>query len=97
MNFKFLPPARAELHAAARYYEQCVPGLGFEFLLEIRAAIRRMIDFPEAWQILDDRIRRCRTHTFPYGLIYTFDNGDILILSVMHLHRHPGSWRQNLQ
>ena len=96
MNFKFLPPARAELHAAARYYEQCVPGLGFEFLLEIHAAIRRMTDFPEAWQMLDNGIRRCRTHRFPYGLIYTVDNDELVIICVMHLQRHPDSWRRNL-
>jgi plasmid stabilization system protein ParE len=91
-----LPPARRELQVAARYYEDCVPGLGHDFLLEVREAIQRIILWPEAWQPLDPEIRRCRTHRFPYGIIYVIEKGEVLILSVMHLHRHPDSWRKNL-
>ncbi|MEJ0088247.1 MAG: type II toxin-antitoxin system RelE/ParE family toxin [Limisphaerales bacterium] len=46
---------------------------------------------------LTGEIRRCRTHRFPYGIIYTVENSEVLIVSVMHLHRHPESWRENLQ
>jgi toxin ParE2 len=41
-------------------------------------------------------IRRCRLGRFPYGLIYTLDNGDILVLAVAHLHRRPDYWRDRL-
>ena len=96
MNFHLLPPARQELRDAARQYEDCVPGLGQDFLQEIRETIRRIIQWPEAWQPLDEYIRRCRTHRFPYGIIYAVERGEIVVISVMHLHRHPGSWRKNL-
>ena len=97
MNFRLLPPARQELRDAARYYEDCVPGLGHDFLQEVRETIHRIIQWPQAWQPLDEEIRRCRTHRFPYGIIYAVENGEVLIVSVMHLHRHPDSWRKNLQ
>lgn len=42
MKFRLLSPARRELQAAARYYENCVPGLGHDFLLEVRATILRI-------------------------------------------------------
>ena len=96
MNFHFLPPAAEELRSAARYYQRQVPGLGREFLTEVRATIFRIIQWPEAWQQLDAEIRRCRTHRFPYGLIYTVEQGEVLIISVMHLHRRPDSWRKNI-
>ncbi|MBW8863731.1 MAG: type II toxin-antitoxin system RelE/ParE family toxin [Verrucomicrobia bacterium] len=96
MKFRLLSPARQELQAAARYYENRVPGLGHDFLLEVRATIQRINQWPEAWQSLDTEIRRCRTHRFPYGIIYVVEKGEVLILSVMHLHRHPESWRKNL-
>ena len=35
-------------------------------------------------------------HRFPYGIIYAVENGEVLVISVMHLHRHPDSWRKNL-
>jgi cytochrome P450 len=51
---------------------------------------------PQAWFALDEEIRRCRTHRFPFGVIYTIEQGEVLVISVMHLHRHPESWRRNL-
>ena len=97
MKFRLLPPAAGELRSAARYYERQIPGLGHDFIHEFRATIHRIIQWPEAWQSLDADIRRCRTHRFPYGIIYTVENGEVLIVSVMHLHRHPDSWRKNLR
>jgi plasmid stabilization system protein ParE len=97
MKFRLLPPAAGELRAAAHFYEQQIPGLGHDFLAEVRATIRRIVQWPEAWQPLDAEIRRCRTHRFPYGILYAMENGEVLIVSVMHLHRHPESWRKNLQ
>jgi len=96
MKYRLLQPAAGELRSAARYYEGQVPGLGHDFLLEVRATIIRIFQWPEAWQPLDAEIRRCRTHRFPYGIIYAVENGEILIVSVMHLHLHPDSWRKNL-
>ena len=49
MKFRLLPPAARELREAARYYEDRVPGLGFDFLQEVRAAIRRILMHPAAW------------------------------------------------
>jgi plasmid stabilization system protein ParE len=94
-KFRLLPPAKRELRDAAHYYEGCISGLGHDFLLEVRETIQRIVQWPQAWQPLDDEIRRCRTHRFPYGIIYTLENGEVLVLSVMHLHRHPDSWRKN--
>jgi plasmid stabilization system protein ParE len=96
MKFRLLAPAAGELRSAARDYENQIPGLGHDFVTEVRATILRITQWPEAWQPLADEIRRCRTHRFPYGIIYTVEQGEVLIISVMHLHRHPDSWRKNL-
>jgi hypothetical protein len=69
MTFRFLPPAAIEVRKAARYYEEKVPGLGFDFIAEVRAAVRRILAHPQAWCALDAEFRRCRTSRFPYGLI----------------------------
>lgn len=52
--------------------------------------------YPHAWHSLDQGIRRCRTNRFPYAVIYTLEAETVLIISVMHLHRHPDTWRKNL-
>ncbi|HWI56183.1 MAG TPA: type II toxin-antitoxin system RelE/ParE family toxin [Bacillota bacterium] len=89
MTYQLLPPA-------ARYYEEKVPGLGVEFIAEVRSTIRRILAHPEAWCLLDPEFRRCRTARFPYGIIYTIEGDYILIVSVMHLHQHPDTWKENL-
>ena len=33
---------------------------------------------------------------FPYGLIYHVRDEMLLIVAVMHLHRHPDVWRDRL-
>jgi plasmid stabilization system protein ParE len=96
MICRFLPPAASEVRKAAHYYEENVAGLGFDFIAEVRAAIRRILANPQAWQPLDHKFRRCRTARFPYGIIYSIENDQVLVVSVMHLHRHPKTWRKNL-
>lgn len=39
---------------------------------------------------------RSRLHRFPYGVIYTRDGADVLMLAVSHQHRKPGYWRTRL-
>jgi plasmid stabilization system protein ParE len=95
--YRFLTPALLEVEAASQFYESNRQGLGREFLDEVDATIQRILVNPEAWQVLENDIRRCRLKRFPYGIIYTpLENGTVLIISVMHLHRRPASWRGNL-
>ena len=97
MKVRFLEIAELELDDAIRWYESQVPRLGDAFLVEVLSAATRIAQYPEAWQSLDDDLRRCRLSRFPYGLIYAIEGGDILVLAVAHLHRNPDYWRDRLQ
>lgn len=96
MNFRLLPPARRELNDAALYYERQVPGLGAEFYDEVERTIDRIRAWPDAWGRIAPRHRRCLMKRFPYGIIYTIHDDEVLIVSVMNLHRHPDTWKENL-
>jgi toxin ParE2 len=97
VTVRFLDIAEIELDEAIHWYDQQALGLGDAFLVEVLAAARRITLYPEAWHPLGDGIRRCRLTRFPYGLIYTVDKNDILILAVAHLHRKPDYWRDRLR
>ena len=97
MTVRFLEVAQRELDEAIAYYNSQVPGLGDAYLVESVATIERIRRFPEAWQPLGEQVRRCRLRRFPYGLIYTVDEGNILIVAVAHTHRRPGYWRDRLK
>lgn len=39
---------------------------------------------------MDEDVRRCLTHVFPYGVLYTIEADFILVVAVMHCSREPG-------
>ena len=95
-RYRFTSSALTELTQAILYYEQRENGLGATFLNEIEATLDRVLQNPAAWHQLSPRTRRCRTHRFPFGLIYQIRADEILITSVMDLRRDPARWKDLL-
>jgi len=93
MSYRFHPEAEVELNLSIDYYESIEPGLGYDFAIEVYDTIQRVLEFPKAWTILDGEVRRSLVKRFPYGVLYSEDAGDILILAVMNLHRAPDYWK----
>ena len=93
MTFVFHPDAAEEFYASIDYYEDCEPGLGYDFSIEVYSAMQHITDYPKAWPILEDDVRRCLTNRFPYGILYSIETDTIFILAIMNLHRHPDYWK----
>ncbi len=93
MTFSFHPEAEYEFLSSINYYEECEEGLGYDFSIEIYSTVQNIIDYPMAWPILEDDVRRCLTNRFPYGIIYSIEPNEIFILAVMNLHRDPEYWK----
>ncbi len=64
----------ADIEAAFEWYESEQPGLGLEFLNEVRAAYSRMLDGPLRYQELRSGIRRALTRRFPYAIYFSVDD-----------------------
>lgn len=94
MSFSFHPEAQEEFDKAIGYYENIASGLGYDFALEVHSAIKRSIELPKAWVILDGEIRRSLVRRFPYGVLYSEEPDGIFILAVMNLHRDPEYWKK---
>jgi hypothetical protein len=94
MKYSFHPDAELEFVMAIEYYEGCLKGLGNDFALEVYDTIKRIIANPEAWQKLGENIRRSLVNRFPYGVLYVYENNEIIILAIMHLHRNPDYWKE---
>jgi hypothetical protein len=93
VTFLFHPEAEAEFNRAIDYYEEVEPGLGFDFAIEVQLAIQRSVTFPKAWPFIEVEIRRCLVRRFPFGILYSIENGGISVIAVMHLHRMPEYWK----
>ena len=67
-------------------------GLGLRFREEVKKAIVRILEYPEAWSVERGEIRRCLLHTFPYKILYSIEKDHIFIIAVAHQHRKPDYW-----
>jgi len=69
------------------------PDLGYDFALEVYAAISRAESYSMCWALIDASVRRSLVSRFPYGVLYADSEKGIYILAVMNLHRKPGYWQ----
>lgn len=96
MNVRYLSLAEEELGKAIEYYEDKEVGLGLRFYAEYRAALARILAYPDAWYPLSEKTRRCRTKVFPLGIIYQVRSDGILIIAVSELHQKPKYWKDRV-
>jgi len=93
MSFRFHPEAEHELQEAVEYYEDIESGLGYDLSVEVYSTIQRAVAYPRAWPVLVGEIRRALVRRFPYGVLYSEEEGTLLVVAVMNLHREPGYWK----
>lgn len=96
ISIRFLKTAQAELDEAVLYYNGESPGLGNEFLVESLNRLESIVAYPRAWHLYTSETRRCQLHRFPYAIVYLYDDDEILVIAVAHMHREPDYWRDRL-
>ena len=96
MRYEFHPAALEEYDKAVLWYAEREFKLAIRFIESVEDAIRRVLEAPARWPMIDDDIRRCLTHVFPYAVLYTFEPDFILIVAVMHCSRKPGYWKRRI-
>ena len=97
-TFRFHPEAELEAQAALDWYEDQLPGLGAEFLDELKRIIDLITDSPLIWPVWPDvdtqyPIRRALLSRFPFGVAYLPLGEEIRVYAVAHLSRKPGYWK----
>lgn len=92
------PDAAEELHNARRWYsEHAGPIVSARFIAEFHR-LRTIIGAePKRGPEIEPGIRRILFRDrFPYGMIYTIREQNVVVIAVMHLHREPGYWRSRI-
>jgi plasmid stabilization system protein ParE len=94
----FRPAARLEFDEAVTWYENERIGLGEEFKLEVKAALKRALVNPEFFQRVRGRAQRIRLRRFKKYAIYFAIKDDVFsIISVFHGARNPAELRRRLK
>ncbi len=94
---EFLLAAEDDLTEIILSYNQKQLNLGYEFLDEVKRALLRISDFPNAWPKLSQHTRRNQVNRFPFGIIYQNRSEKILIIAIMNLHSEPNNWKKRLR
>jgi len=90
------PAVEADVEAAFDWYEGEEPGLGFEFLEELRAAYHRILEHPFGYQDLRSGIRRALSRRFPYAVYFSVEGETIVIVAVLSTARDPAEWQRRI-
>ena len=95
--YRLLSRASDDLEAGVSYYESENPGLGYRFTLEVRRLCRLIAKSPAGGFEVRPDVRRRILRRFPYSILYTVDDGEILIVAIAHQSRRPGYWSRRVQ
>lgn len=79
--------AAQDIEEAAAWYEEQLPGLGVEFVLEIDAVMQRIQETPKAFPAIYNDFRRALPHRFPYAVYFRFDGVDAGVYAVLDQRR----------
>src|ERR1700761_4897695 len=93
MRYEFHPEALEEYRQAANWYKIRGPEIAQQFGQSVEDAIKRILDAPMRWRMIDEDVRRCLAHIFPYAILYTLERDFILLVAVMHCSRKPDYWK----
>jgi len=86
--------AQRDIDEAAVWYEGERAGLGLQFLDELDVLLRRVADSPFQFPNITAHVRRALLHRFPYGVYFLHSDQTVEVIAVLHLHRHPDTWKR---
>jgi len=94
--YRYLTPAAEELTEASQFYESQSAGLGADFLDAVQQTVNVLRQQALIGQEVGAGLRKALTHTFPFALIYSPEEKEILIVAVAHQRRKPRYWRERI-
>ena len=87
------PQAQLDIADAAGWYQDQKAGLGIRFLDEVGRVLSRARMSPHQFPEIESGIRRGLLQRFPYSVYFSVSAESVEVISVLHQHRHPNTWR----
>ncbi len=88
------PGADLDVESTFQWYDNELPGLGLEFLDELRSTYDRIVHGPLKYQDLRSGVRRALLRRFPYAVYFAVAADVIVVLAVLHANRDPAEWQK---
>ena len=91
-GYRLIADAQRELRSGASFYDAQDPGLGKDFVLEVRRLCRRIVEVTRLGTEVQPGVRRRLVRRFPYAILYVIEDSEILVLAIAHQSRRPDYW-----
>ena len=88
--------AAEEFDEAVEWYEIQSKGLGKRFKKAVAAKIKKIKQHPDCFLIEADNLYKAYIPKFPYKILYTIENGRMIIWAIAHMHRKPWYWQSRM-
>ncbi len=88
--------AEIEMVEAMTWYRERSPRAAEGLWLKVQEAKRSMALFPLAAPLISAKVRRFILSGYPYDLVYSVREEEIVILAFAHHSRKPGYWLERL-
>jgi plasmid stabilization system protein ParE len=86
------PEALDEISQAAAWYEGRATGLSAEFLRALDATLASLRRNPRQYPVVHNNLRRALLRRFPYSLIYTASDDEVVVVACAHGRQDPRRW-----
>lgn len=94
----FKSAALLELEEAVAWHEDAQPGLGKDFKVEVKAALKRALDHPERFPKARGAARKIRLKRFKqYAIYFAVSGTTFAVLAVFHGARDPAQLLRRLK
>ena len=94
LAFNVRVEAQSDIEEVAVWYEQRAAGLGDSFLTELDDLFSRIVAMPRQFPEIEEGFHRSLLRRFPYAVYFSLRQYEIVVFAVLHIHRHPESWKQ---
>ena len=96
MNYRIVPSpdAEADFTLASWWYQQIDPNLASRFMVESRAKLARIAQFPYQFPLVNGAVHRALLKRFPYAIYYSLEHDEVSITAILHQRRSDDIWKK---
>lgn len=96
MKIRIHELAVKELDEAVEWYEFQSEGLGKKFRQLVRDQVKNIVKNPTWYLKESDYIYKVFIPRFPYKILYTTEENQIIIWAIANMHQKPRYWQNRL-
>lgn len=94
LPLRFLSKASEEIGETRFWYESQRPGLGEEFLSQLKYSLDEIQNRPLSFPLVTTTARRAILRRFPYCIYFVIREEDLVVLAVLYGGRKPDIWKR---